>query len=229
MKREFFGHTIEEALEKASVFTKIAIPELKYTEIEGVFGSKLKKPKVAVLVEFDKTPVKKAASIKHFEEEVEAKKAGNTEWAKYFVEQLFILLGFDTNISVNSKDENTILGIDINRGDLDLRKGFYRELRGAIQHLINRSTLSITGGEKPKRYILDIGGQLEERTSKLKTVAETLAEKVKKTNNTVHIHLMDGQDRRIVHTTVESYDGAKTSSTGQQQYRIISVEPEKPK
>ena len=228
MKKEFFGHTTEEALEKASVFTKTAVSELKYTEIEGVFGSKLKKSKVAVLVEYERAKTKKSISTKQSEEEVKAKKAGDIEWVKYFVEQIFVLLGFDTAISVNSKDENTILSIDISSGDMDLRKGFYRELRGAVQHLINRAT-TFAGGEKQKRYILDIGGQLEERTLKLKTVAKTLADKVQKTDNTVHIHSMDGQDRRIIHTTIETHDGVKTSSLGQQQFRIISVEPEKTK
>ena len=58
-------------------------------------------------------------------------------------------------------------------------------------------------------------------------LAEELQSKVESLGRPIHIHLMDSQDRRLVHMALMENAKAKTSGSGEKQFRVLIVEPRK--
>lgn len=224
MIREFFGDTVEDALEKAGLRFGVEAQRLEYALVEGEFGSSLDSKKVAILVEVPKqTPREKPPETPA--EPAPEKKPGNAEWAGYVLEGIFKRMGIPVKIESREKGDNTILTVELPESILDLKRGESRELRGAIQHLVNRAASG--EGEGERRFIVDIGGTLEKRREKMNELASQLAEKVAEQGKPVHVHLMDSQDRRIVHTAMAANGQVATMASGEAQFRVMKVEPKK--
>lgn len=224
MIREFFGDTVEDALEKAGLRFGVDAQSLEYSVVEGEFAGALSSKKVAILVRVPKEqPGEKPAEPPA--EPAPEKKAGSREWAGYVLEGIFARMGIPAKIDSQDRGENTILTVQLLEGTLDLRRGESRELRGAIQHLINRSASGEGDGER--RFIVDIGGTLEQRREKMNDLAGQLAAKVSGDKKSVHVHLMDSQDRRIVHTALADDPKIQTAASGEAQFRVLRVEPKK--
>jgi len=224
MIREFFGDTVEDALEKAGLRFGVETRRLEYSVVEGEFGSALDSKKVAILVEVpEQAPVKKPP--RESDEPAPEKKPGDPEWARYVLEGIFKRMGIPVKIECRERGDNTILEVELPKGALDLRRGESRELRGAIQHLVNRA--SSGGGEGDKKFIVDIGKTLEKRREKMNDLAGQLAVKVSNRGKAVYVHLMDSQDRRIVHTVLAEDRKVDTDASGEAQFRVLKVEPKK--
>lgn len=230
MKREFFGSSIEEALQKAGLKLGVDTQRLKYSVVEGEFGRTMPGMKVAILVEVPKgrplgPPLE--AEPKPEDKDIPEKKPGSQEWARYVLDGILGRMGVPVQITSAEKGESVILTVELKDDSLDLRRGESRELRGAIQHLVNRAASG--EGESEKRFIVDIGGTLEHRREKMNDLAEQLAVKVSRLDRPVYIHLMDSQDRRIVHTAVADSQKVDTEAKGEAQFRVLRVEPRKGK
>lgn len=224
MIREFFGSSVEEALEKAGQRFGVSAQSLEYKLVEGEFGHTLGSKKVAILVvPPEKVPGEKPAETPA--EPAPERKPGSQEWASYVLKGIFSRMGIPVKIESQERGENTVLTVQIPDSTLDLRRGESRELRGAIQHLVNRSASG--EGEGERRFIVDIGGTLEERREKMNDLAGQLAAKVTGNRKSVHIHLMDSQDRRIVHTALADNPKIATMAIGEAQFRVLRVEPKK--
>lgn len=224
MIREFFGNNIEDALEKAGLLFGVEAQGLEYTVVDGEFGSLLEPKKVAILVVVpERRPGEKPAEAPA--ETAPPRKPGSSEWAGYVLEGIFRRMGIPVKIESEDRGEDTILTVDLPEGSLDLRRGESRELRGAIQHLVNRATSG--EGEGERRFIVDVGGTLEERREKLTDLAAQLAGRVADRQKPVHVHLMDSQDRRIMHTALAEDRGVVTTASGEAQFRVLRVEPKK--
>jgi spoIIIJ-associated protein len=224
MIQEFFGSTVEEALEKASLRFGVEAQRLEYTLVDGEFGSALSSKKVAILVNVpEQVPGEKPPEASA--EKAPERRSGSIEWAVYVLEGIFKRMGIPVKIESRERGENTILTVELPEGALDLRRGESRELRGAIQHLVNRAASSEVEGER--RFIVDIGGTLEKRLEKMNDLADQLAAKVSDQGKTVHIHLMDSQDRRIVHTALAADGKIATLASGEAPFRVLKVEPKK--
>jgi spoIIIJ-associated protein len=224
MIQEFFGSTVEEALEKASLRFGVEAQRLEYTLVDGEFGSALSSKKVAILVNVPEQPPGEKPPEASVEKAPE-RRSDSIEWASYVLDGIFKRMGIPVKIESRERGENTILTVELPDDALDLRRGESRELRGAIQHLVNRAASS--EGEGEKRFIVDIGGTLEKRLEKMNDLADQLAAKVSDQGKTVHIHLMDSQDRRIVHTALAAADKIATVASGEAPFRVLKVEPKK--
>ena len=118
------------------------------------------------------------------------------------------------------RDDFVHLLVDMKEEDMELRKGQARELRGAIQHMINR----IQGGdERKKRYLIDFGGSLEERTEQMAQLSRDVAEISKRLKKPLYVHLMDAQDRRILHTGLRQEKDVLTESHGDPMFRRLCI------
>lgn len=224
MKREFFGTSVEDALQRAGNSFGVEAQQLKYSVVTGEFGRCLGTRRVAILVEVPGSLSKKTRE-ESTSDETPPGEPGSAEWARYVLEGIFRMMGVFVKVSSKEKAENVIVTVDLPDGTLDLRRGESRELRGAVQHLINRAASA--EGEKEKRFIVDIGGTLEKRRDKVNAVARQLADKVSVLGHTIHVHLMDSQDRRIVHAALAEDRAVSTDASGEAQFRILRVEPKK--
>jgi len=224
MKREFFGTSVEDALQRAGLLFGVETQQLEYSVVEGEFGRLLGIYKVAILVEVPRTRPKEVAKAPPGEEAPQ-KKPGSVEWAIYVLGGIFKRMGIPAKIESQERADDVILTVELPDGTLDLRRGESRELRGVIQHLVNRAASG--EDESGKRFIVDIGGTLQKRREKMNELAKQLSEKVSEQKNPVYVHLMDSQDRRIVHTALAEMEEISTMARGEGQFRVLKVEPKK--
>ncbi len=225
MKREFFGTDLDDALQKASARLGIPVDKLSYTEFDGLFGHSLQPDMLGILVEYE--PGDKQAAVSgsiDWDAEVEKVRDDPNQFAVQVLERT--LQGLDLEASVTAAEgegDQVVLTVAFQGEAPDTRRGEMRELRGAIQYLINRVVNE--GREGERRYIIDLGGDLEERTQRMHTLASELAEKVKQLGQPIQIGLMDPQDRRLLHTALVDHPDVATFSQGEGRFRVLCIKP----
>ena len=223
MEREFFGSDVDQALQKASRTMGLPQDTLSYRVLEGTFGKALKSRMVGILVEVEEhasAPQKDAPSGPS-EEEMAIRAAGDVEWAVYLLDGILQRMNIQATTRHYLKGENVVLTVQFEDGDIDTRRGTCRELRGALQHLVNRAVT--TGQEIKRRFIIDIGGTLEGRREKMMELAGELIDAVHNVGKPIHIHLMDSQDRRILHTDLVDDERIGSESSGNTQFRVLTL------
>lgn len=223
MKKEFFAPTVEEAVQAAA--ERLGLPEekIEYEVVGQEFKKAPGKFRRAIVVEIDeeqlRTPSQTVAYMDEQEEQERA--AGDARWAAAFCKGIFGRMGISSQTEIITGDEKTVIEIEIEKDALDLRRGRSRELRGAIQHLVNRMMSRNNDGYQC--FIVDIGGSLQQRAAKMEKLANYLGERARQTNTAVNIQLMDSQDRRLLHEALVECEGITTQGRGEKQFRILSV------
>jgi len=74
---------------------------------------------------------------------------------------------------------------------------------------------------------VDVEGYLKNRKDNLIQIAESLAEKVKRTGKPASAGQLNSHDRRIIHLALKEDDGVRTQSIGAGLYRKLMIFPKK--
>jgi spoIIIJ-associated protein len=225
MRKEFFGIDVPEALHKASKRLGIPVAELDYRQLPQRFGQPLHPEKVGVLIEYHPQQAKPKPTSHEWNEEVERLRDQPQRFAALVLERLLEGLGYPAAVKVTEKGEQVLLTAAFEDAVPDTRRGDMRELRGALQYLINRVVAS--RGEEQRRFIVDFTGDIEDRTAKMKLLGEELAAKAGRIGQPLQVGLMDSQDRRLLHLALVDRSDVSTYSHGGGAYRVLCVEPGK--
>ncbi len=226
MKKEFFAESVEEAVANASKKLGLQTSDLKYKVVGQEFKMAQGNTRRAIVVEAEEgqlndEPETMAAFMD--EEEKKDRAAGDARWAAAFCKGVFGRMGISSQAKILEREDKTIIEIDLPEEGPDLKRGRSRELRGAIQHLVNR--VMSRNNEADQRFIVDIGGSLEQRAAMMEKLAKYLREKTGKAKQEINIHLMDSQDRRLLHESLVEFEGVATQGRGDKQFRILSILP----
>jgi len=233
MHKEFFGNSEQEALKKAEQSLGINADGLSYRVIATDLGQASQPKMTVIVVDYQPEDVRTEVAVSQPQEseaEKRARAAGGVSWAITLCDGIFRRMGIVTTTTALEREDSVILKVETENGEtIDLRRGQNRDLRGALQHVINRAVNDHgreEGDKEPeRRYILDIGGTLEARTEKLQQLGAALLEKLSQLSKPVYLHLMDSQDRRILHTALLTGEKVVTRGVGEKQFRILSVSP----
>ncbi len=79
------------------------------------------------------------------------------------------------------------------------------------------------------RLQIDIEGYLENRRTRLRSLAQRLAEKAKQTGKPSTISQLNSHDRRIVHLSLKDDSDVRTQSMGDGFYRKLVIFPKRKK
>jgi len=199
------GKTIEEAVEKALTELRVSRDAVEVEILEqpskGLFGFLGSKPgKVKVIVIED--PSRKANDL---------------------LEKVLDVMDLEVEMDVK-EDEHGIF-ISMQGPDLGILIGRRGETLDALQYLVNLS--SNKDQENKQRIILDVEGYRKRREETLRGLAIKLAEKAKQKGRNVVLEPMNSQERRIIHTTLQSRNDIYTFSEGEDPYRKIVISPRK--
>jgi len=225
MRKEFFGIDLPEALQKASKRLGIPVADLDYQQLPQRFGQPLQAEKVGILVEYNPEQARPKPTSHEWNEEVERLRDQPQRFAALVLERLLEGLAYPAAVEVTEKGEQVLLTAAFEDAVPDTRRGDMRELRGALQYLINRVVAS--RGEDQRRFIVDFTGDIEDRTAKMKLLGEELAAKAGRLDKPLQVGLMDSQDRRLLHLALVDRSDVSTYSHGGGAYRVLCVEPEK--
>ena len=149
-----------------------------------------------------------------------------------FVRTLVADMGFDANVSMSDgEDGEKIISIDGN--DAGALIGYHGETMDALQYLANLAA-NKKADENDKRaftkVVIDVENYRTKRAETLKALARRMAAKVLKYRKKVMLEPMSANERRIIHSEVQSIKGVTTYSIGQDNNRkvVIALEGDVP-
>ncbi|GAE32291.1 RNA-binding cell elongation regulator Jag/EloR [Halalkalibacter hemicellulosilyticus] len=202
------GKTIEDAIAKAVVELQTTQEKVDYNVVEqpqkglfGLFGSKPAVVDVFVLPD----PVEKAHS---------------------FLQGTLDHLGIEATIEKEETDRALCFNLSANEGTGRIigKRGQTLESLEFLTNLVaNREADVYT------RIELDTENYRQRRREVLENLALKLAKKAKMTRQKVSLEPMNAAERKMIHTTLQSYDGIETVSEGKGINRHIVILPKENK
>lgn len=99
--------------------------------------------------------------------------------------------------------------------------GYRGECLNALQFLI--TVINGKNNRKNKHVRLDIDGYREKRKETLEMLARRVAKKVLKTGHQTRLEPMTAYERRIIHTTVQEFEGLTSLSRGEEPHRFLII------
>jgi len=142
--------------------------------------------------------------------------------AGLFLREMLVNMGILAQVEIFKRSENTIL--NINGKELGILIGKRGQTLDSIQYLVN---LAINKNQIEKeRIIVDVAGYRRRREDTLRRLAMKMADKVKREGRRQVLEPMSPQERRIIHSTLQSYKEIMTYSEGEDPYRHVIITPQ---
>ncbi|MCF8010178.1 MAG: protein jag [Clostridiales bacterium] len=141
--------------------------------------------------------------------------------AKKLLSQIFDNMNLDVIMDAEEFEQGIYIRIE--GKDLGILIGRRGETLDSLQYIVN---LSINKDcEDKQKIILDVEGYRKRREETLKALAVKLANKAKNKNRNVILEPMNSQERRIIHTKLQSRNDVHTYSEGEEPYRKVIISP----
>lgn len=127
-------------------------------------------------------------------------------------------------VTVQEGEEQTFR-VNILSEDASLLIGHFGETLGALQYVVKAIMGDKKLTEEPLFIICDVEGYKERQEEKVKDMANSAVEAVKRTQEEVHLPSMSPYFRKIVHMHLKQYEaeGVITESQGEADERHIVV------
>lgn len=197
------GRSVEEAIQNAleelgttaeNVTTKVL--EIPDSGIMGVFGNKFAKVEVTL------------------NDDIQSK-------ACDFLYEVLDNMGL-TDAQLFCSVEDDMLLIDIECSDTGMLIGRRGQTLDALQYLT--SLVANKDNDEYTRISLDVADYREKRKDALQDLADRLAQKVQKTRGKYELEAMNPYERRIIHSSLQSYKNITTYSEGEEPNRHVIIE-----
>lgn len=199
------GTTIEEAHKKACEMLGVDTTEAEFEILElpekkkfGLFGGN-------------------PAKVRAFIRETPADVAAN------YLRAILGGMGL-TNIQVEIREEDAGAELVLTGEDIGFIIGHRGETLDALQYLA--SLVANHVDESYYRITLDVGNYREKRKETLENLGKKMAARAVKTGRNSSLEPMNPYERRIIHTAVQSVEGAKSWSEGEDLARHVVIGPE---
>lgn len=200
------GKTVDLAIEEACRQLQTAREKVEFEIIDlpkkGLFGLKTYPAKVRVFV-----------------------KENKEEMAVEYITAVLKAMGVqDFTAEANRDGEN--LNITLKGDDLGFVIGRRGETIDAIQYLASLAVNRLDGDYM--RITIDSGNFREKREKTLESLARRLARNVVKSGRNMTLEPMNPYERRIIHATVATVEGATSSSIGEEPNRRVVISSTNP-
>jgi len=199
------GTTIEEAHKKACEMLGVDTTEAEFEILElpekkkfGLFGGN-------------------PAKVRAFIRETPADVAAN------YLRSILSGMGLN-NIQVDIREEDAGAELVLTGDDIGFIIGHRGETLDALQYLA--SLVANHVDESYYRITLDVGNYREKRKETLENLGKKMAARAVKTGRNASLEPMNPYERRIIHTAVQSVEGAKSWSEGEDLARHVVIGPE---
>lgn len=193
---------IEEACQELGVVRDVVEFEIIDLPKKGFLGLKSYPAKVRVFVKEDKA-----------------------QTAVDYIRNVLTAMGAE-NFSLESSQEGENLNVTLKGDDLGFVIGRRGETIDAIQYLTGLVINRIEGDYM--RITIDSGNFREKREKTLENLARRLARNVVKSGRSVTLEPMNPYERRIIHATVSTVEGASSASIGEEPNRRVVISSTNP-
>jgi spoIIIJ-associated protein len=144
--------------------------------------------------------------------------------AKAFLEGLVERFGAEAEVKIVEIDEDTV-ELQVTGDDLGLLIGPKGQTLAAVQDL-TRTAVQQHGGGSHGRLMVDVAGYRQKRRVALEAFTRQQVERVQSSGTRLVLEPMSPADRKVVHDTVNTVDGMRTASEGEEPYRRVVILPE---
>ncbi len=134
-----------------------------------------------------------------------------------------ILSGIGIHGKLDSYREGETIFIRVTGQDCGAAIGRHGETLDAISYLT--SLVANKHSEEHIRVSLDIGGYKKRREIMLISMAQKAASRAARSGRPVELEAMNPSERRIVHSTLQTFAGVTTHSEGEEPQRRVVVSP----
>jgi len=142
------------------------------------------------------------------------------EAAAEFTRGLVEAFGMEASVSAAVDDE--ILLVEVNGENLGLLVGPRGATLQAIEELVRTVVQRRTGGHGMRIHV-DVAGYRAKRREALAAFTRQLVEKVLESGRDQVLDPMPPPDRKVVHDTVNEFDGVETISEGEEPRRRVVI------
>ena len=202
--KEFTGKTVADALTNATVSLGVTSDQIKYEVVEegssGFLGIGSKDAIIKVIISADEDP---------------------KQVAEVFLKDVFEAMQLEVNISMDYKEEDKTLSIDLAGPEMGVLIGKRGQTLDSLQYLtnlaVNRSSENYT------RVKIDTEDYRRRRKETLENLAKNMASKVKRTKKAVTLEAMNPYERRIIHSALQNDNSVTTHSEGEEPYRYVVI------
>lgn len=200
------GKTVDLAIEEACRQLQTAREKVEFEIIDlpkkGLFGLKTYPAKVRVFV-----------------------KENKEEMAVEYITAVLKAMGVQ-NFTAEANRDGENLNITLKGDDLGFVIGRRGETIDAIQYLASLAVNRLDGDYM--RITIDSGNFREKREKTLESLARRLARNVVKSGRSMTLEPMNPYERRIIHATVATVEGATSSSIGEEPNRRVVISSTNP-
>lgn len=205
--KEYTGKNIDDALTNACVDLGTTTDKLEYEVISK--GSN------GILGIGSKPAVIKARKNQSIE-----------DIAREFLGKVFEAMELTVKINMDINEEDGVVNIDLVGDDMGILIGKRGQTLDSLQYLV--SLVINKESEKYLRVKLDTENYRERRKATLENLAKNIAFKVKRIKKPVSLEPMNPYERRIIHATVSTVEGATSSSIGEEPNRRVVISSTNP-
>ena len=134
--------------------------------------------------------------------------------------------GFETVTADSESNWLNIDGSNFTPEQKDKLIGNKGEGIDAIQYLANTILNLDVELEEQSSYVIELDGYRVRRNQELTTLTQEAIEKVQETGEEVEIPNLSAAERKQIHSLLESVEGLKSQSRGQEPNRNLVVQPQ---
>ena len=155
------------------------------------------------------------------QEEAVAVRPGKAEAAIAFLQELFAQMGLTkVDITVDSQEDHAV-SLSLSGDEVGVVIGRRGETMDAVQYLTGLVVNRLEG--EYFRVNIDSGGDREKRAKTLENLALRLAKNAVRTGKSATLEPMNPYERRIIHSTVQTVEGAASHSIGDEPGRRVVI------
>jgi spoIIIJ-associated protein len=140
-----------------------------------------------------------------------------------YLERLLDIIDYDGDIDLDVENDRAIVAIV--GSDLQPLVGRNGETLDALQELTRLAVQQRTG--ERSRLMLDVSGHRQARRAELRVLAESVANQVLETQESVRLAPMNPFERKVIHDAIAGVDGVRSESEGEEPERrvVVLIEP----
>ena len=153
------------------------------------------------------------------------------EWLEQLLDAMYLNAeinteGFETVTADSESNWLNIDGSNFTPEQKDKLIGNKGEGIDAIQYLANTILNLDVELEGQSSYVIELDGYRVRRNQELTTLTQEAIEKVQETGEEVEIPNLSAAERKQIHSLLESVEGLKSQSRGQEPNRNLVVQPQ---
>ena len=153
-------------------------------------------------------------------------KRSKAEFVKEFIQEVCQRMGLAVP-TVEVQEGEQAVEVQISGPDVGLLIGRRGRTLQALQFLTNLA--AGRASRERKRVVIDVEGYRRRRAQSLERIARHAAQRARRTGRRVALEPMSAAERRAVHLALQSFQGIRTESEGEEPFRRVVIMPATPR